>query len=51
MFDTDEMERRTPLASPFTAEAAAEYVAASRLGPQRGWLQLAITDDGERAFG
>jgi RimJ/RimL family protein N-acetyltransferase len=51
MFDTEEMERWTPLAHPFDAEAAADYIAASRLGPQRGWLQLAITIDEEHALG
>lgn len=48
LFDTDEMNRRTPLASPFDAVAASSYVtAAHRARRHVGALQLAITlDDG-----
>lgn len=47
LFDTPEMDRRTPLASPFDAAAAAAYVAAAHQVRRRlGALQLAITEDG-----
>lgn len=52
LFDTDEMNRRTPLASPFDAAAAARYVeAAHRARRDAGALQLAITVEHGPALG
>lgn len=43
LFDTDQMNRWTPLASPFTVEAAREYVArAHEARKADGTLQLAV---------
>lgn len=42
MFDTDQMNRWTPLASPFTEEAAREYVERALEARAAGTLQLAI---------
>jgi len=43
LFDTDEMNRRTPLPSPFTPDVAAAYVARAQEARDRdGTLQLAI---------
>ncbi len=47
LFDTEQMDRRTPLASPFDAQAVARYVAvAGRARRKVGALQLASTRDG-----
>lgn len=47
LFDTPEMDRRTPLASPFDEEAAQAYVLSAHDVRRRlGALQLAITEDG-----
>jgi len=47
LFDTPEMNRRTPLASPFDAAVARLYVQAAHDVRRRlGALQLAITQDG-----
>ncbi len=52
LFDTAEMDRRTPLASPFDAHAAARYVAAARQARRHvGALHLAITRDGGAPLG
>lgn len=52
LYDTSEMDRRTPVASPFTEQVAREYVAAAHQRRQElGSLQLAITTDGEMAVG
>ncbi len=48
LFDTDEMNRWTPLPSPFTPEVAAEYVARAREArEQDGTLQLAVCDEAD----
>jgi len=47
LFDTPEMNRRTPLASPFDEDAARAYVVSACDVRQRlGALQLAVTEDG-----
>jgi len=52
LFDTPEMNRRTPLASPFDAPAARLYVqAAHDVRRLRGALHLAITQDGRQPEG
>ncbi len=52
LFDTAEMDRRTPLAAPFDADAAARYVAAAHQARRQvGALQLAITRDGGAPLG
>ncbi len=52
LFDTDEMNRWTPLPSPFDDTAAERYVdTAHRLRAQGGTLQLAITEDGRTPLG
>ena len=52
LFDTPEMDRRTPLASPFDASAARLYVQAAHDVRRRlGALQLAITQDGRQPEG
>ena len=52
LFDTDEMNRWTPLPSPFDITAAEQYVdTAHRLRAQGGTLQLAITEDGRTPLG
>jgi RimJ/RimL family protein N-acetyltransferase len=52
LFDTAEMDRRTPLESPFTLDAAHRYVRrAHRLREEAGAVQLAITDDGTTPLG
>lgn len=52
LFDTPEMNRRTPLASPFDAVAARLYVQAAHDVRRRlGALQLAITQDGRQPEG
>jgi len=52
LFDTPEMNRRTPLASPFDAAAARLYVQAAHDNRRRlGALQLAITQDGRQPEG
>lgn len=51
-FDTPEMNRRTPSASPFDAAAARLYVQAAHDVRRRlGALQLAITQDGRQPEG
>ncbi|MGZ4532545.1 MAG: GNAT family N-acetyltransferase [Mycobacteriaceae bacterium] len=52
LFDTDEMNRWTPLPSPFDQAAAVRYVdAAHRQRVAEGTLQLAITRDGAAPMG
>lgn len=52
LYDTSEMHRRTPVASPFTEQVAREYVtAAHRHHAEVGSLQLAITTAGKIAVG
>lgn len=52
LFDTPEMDRRTPLESPFDLDAAARYVRrANELRDEHGSLQLAITEDGSPPLG
>lgn len=52
LFDTDEMDRRTPLESPFDLAAAGHYVRhARRCRAEGGSLQLAITEDGSVPLG
>lgn len=52
LFDTAEMNRWTPLPSPFDDEAAERYVAtAHRQRIETGTLQLAITVDGHTPMG
>jgi RimJ/RimL family protein N-acetyltransferase len=52
LFNTDEMNRWTPLPSPFDQEAAVRYVeAAHRQRREDGTLQLAITLDGDAPVG
>jgi RimJ/RimL family protein N-acetyltransferase len=52
LFDTCEMNRWTPLPSPFDDEAAKRYVAtAHRQRIETGTLQLAITVDGRTPMG
>ena len=52
LYDTREMDRRTPVASPFTELVARDYVAAAhQLREELGSLQLAITTIGETAIG
>ena len=43
LFDTDQMNRWTPLASPFTEEVAREYVEQASQSWRAGTLQLAIS--------
>lgn len=52
LYDTSEMDRRTPVASPFTEDVARDYVVAAReRRVELGSLQLAITTNGEIAIG
>ncbi len=51
MFDTDEMDRWTPLAHPFDADVATEYVRQAQQARPDGTLQLAITRDGGISLG
>lgn len=52
LFDTPEMDRRTPLPSPFDATAAAAYVVAAQDARRRlGALQLAIRETGVAPLG
>lgn len=52
LFDTPEMNRRTPLPSPFDVEAARDYVeSAHDMRRRLGALQLAVTEDGIAALG
>lgn len=52
LFETEEMDRRTPLTSPFTLGIARRYVEnAHRSRRERGALQLVITDDRDLALG
>lgn len=51
LFDTDEMDRWTPLAHPFDEKAARAYVDAAHAGRAHGLLQLAITTDGATPLG
>lgn len=52
LFDTEEMNRWTPLASPFDRDVALQYVAqAHRLRHDNGTLQLAVTEDGGPPLG
>lgn len=51
LFDTPEMDRWTPLASPFDQEAALAYVARAQRCRHEGTQQLAITEDGFEPLG
>lgn len=52
LFDTPEMDRRTPYPSPFDEAAAASYLSSARdMRTKRGALQLAITEDGTAPLG
>lgn len=51
LFDTAEMDRWTPLASPFDEAVAGEYVDRAHASRDSGTVQLAITRDGGRALG
>lgn len=52
LYDTAEMDRRTPVASPFDEAAARQYVdAAHRARRDLGTLQLAITEDWDQPLG
>jgi RimJ/RimL family protein N-acetyltransferase len=52
LFDTEEMNRWTPLVSPFDRDVALQYVEqARRSRRQLGTLQLAVTEDGEAPLG
>jgi RimJ/RimL family protein N-acetyltransferase len=52
LFDTEEMDRRTPLESPFDEAAANRYVRhARRSRAEIGSMQLAITEDGSVPLG
>lgn len=51
LFDTAEMDRWTPLASPFDERAATAYVEHAHRARSNGSLQLAITEDGEQPMG
>lgn len=52
LYATSEMDRRTPVASPFDEAAARRYVdGAHRARRDRGTLQLAITEDRDQLVG
>lgn len=51
LFDTEEMDRWTPLPSPFDKTVAGEYVDRAHAARCSGTLQLAITADGGEALG
>jgi RimJ/RimL family protein N-acetyltransferase len=51
LFDTAEMDRWTPLASPFDEAVAQEYVDHAHAAREGGTVQLAITPDGGAALG
>jgi len=51
LFDTAEMDRWTPLPSPFDEAVARAYVERARAGSADGTWQLAITADGGAALG
>ena len=51
MFNTAEMDRRTPIAHPFDEEVAAGYISRAHERRAQGTLQLAITEDGEEPLG
>ncbi|MFJ6015274.1 GNAT family N-acetyltransferase [Streptomyces sp. NPDC092952] len=53
LYDDPEMDRWTPVPSPFTSEAARAYLAKARRGPGEGRrnVQLAITTDGGQPCG
>jgi RimJ/RimL family protein N-acetyltransferase len=51
LFDTAEIDRWTPLPSPFDEAAASAYVERAHRARAEGTLQLAITEDGERPLG
>lgn len=51
LFDTHEMDRWTPLPSPFDEVVAAAYVEGAHGGRAAGSLQLAITEDGRGPLG
>lgn len=51
LFDTAEMDRWTPLPSPFDEAVARAYVERARAAPADGTWQLAITADGGAALG
>ncbi|UWE11392.1 hypothetical protein [Actinacidiphila bryophytorum] len=51
LFDTAEMDRWTPLASPFDREAALAYVTRAQRRRREGTHQLAITEDGLEPLG
>jgi RimJ/RimL family protein N-acetyltransferase len=51
LFDTAEMERWTPLAHPFDAEAATAYVQRAHKIRADGVFQFAITEGGDEPLG
>ncbi|MGI8577623.1 MAG: GNAT family N-acetyltransferase [Nocardioidaceae bacterium] len=52
LYDTAEMDRWTPVASPFDVEAARRYLeTAHRAREQWGTVQMAITEDGWTVLG
>jgi RimJ/RimL family protein N-acetyltransferase len=51
LFDTPEIDRSTPLPSPFDEAAATAYVERAHQARAEGTLQLAITEDGEHPLG
>lgn len=51
LFDTDEMDRWTPLAHPFDREVARRYVRRAHEAKAVGTLQLAITCDARTPLG
>lgn len=51
LFDEEEIDRWTPLTSPFDEAAATAYLERARAGRAGGTLQLAITEDGAAPLG
>lgn len=51
LFDEHQVDRWTPLASPFDESAATAYLERARAGREGGTLQLAITEDGVTPLG
>jgi RimJ/RimL family protein N-acetyltransferase len=51
LFDDRDVDRWTPLESPFTVESAFAYIARAHRRRREGFLQLAITEDGDEPLG
>ncbi|WP_114907578.1 GNAT family N-acetyltransferase [Ornithinimicrobium murale] len=51
LFNTDEMDRWTPLPQPFDTDVATDYVRQAREAREGGTLALAITHDGGAPMG